>query len=146
MLGCAVASNALRPPWTVGLCDPHQAPLSMGFFRPEYFWSCPSPGDLPNPGIKPRSPALQADSLLAEANKCIKVCPASPEASNAACGATKREKGQGRQKLLRKKIAKLIHQNSSFQGKIKYVDSRDLGLRMSRPWSLHLIKLRASPF
>ena len=46
----------------------HQAPLSMGFSRQEY-WSglpFPSPGDLPNPGIKPRSPTLQADSLLSE--------------------------------------------------------------------------------
>ena len=43
-------------------------PLSMGFSRPEY-WSglpFPSPGDLPNPGIEPGSPALQADSLLTE--------------------------------------------------------------------------------
>ena len=52
------------------LCNPiaHQAHLSMEFFRQEY-WSglpFPSPGDLPNPGIKPRSPALQADSLLTE--------------------------------------------------------------------------------
>ena len=41
---------------------------SMGFSRPEY-WSgqpFPSSGDLPNPGIEPRSPALQADSLTAE--------------------------------------------------------------------------------
>ena len=41
---------------------------SMGFSRPEY-WSgqpFPSPGALPNPGIEPRSPALQADSLPAE--------------------------------------------------------------------------------
>ena len=48
-------------PWTVA----GQAPLSMGFSRQEY-WSglpLPFPGDLPNPGIKPRSPALQADSL-----------------------------------------------------------------------------------
>ena len=40
----------------------------MEFSRPEY-WSgelFPSPGDLPNPGIKPRSPTLQADSLPAE--------------------------------------------------------------------------------
>ena len=40
----------------------------MGFSRQEY-WSglpFPSPGDLPNPGIEPRSPALQADSLLSE--------------------------------------------------------------------------------
>ena len=46
----------------------HQAPLSMGFSRKEY-WSgspCPSPGDLPDPGIKPRSPALQADALPSE--------------------------------------------------------------------------------
>ena len=41
---------------------------SMGFSRPEYWsgQSFPSPGDLPNPGIKPRSPALQADSLPAK--------------------------------------------------------------------------------
>ena len=51
-------------PWTVA----HQAPLSMGFSRQEY-WSevpFPPPGDLPNPGIKPESPALQADSLPSE--------------------------------------------------------------------------------
>ena len=51
-------------PW-IGAC---QLPLSMGFSRQEY-WSglpLPSPGDLPSPGIKPRSPALQADSLLSE--------------------------------------------------------------------------------
>ena len=45
-----------------------QAPLSFGFSRQEY-WSglpFPSPGDLPDPGIKPGSPALQADSLLSE--------------------------------------------------------------------------------
>ena len=49
-------------PWTVA----SQAPLSMGFSQQEY-WSglpCPSPGDLPHPGIKPASPALQSDSLL----------------------------------------------------------------------------------
>ena len=50
------------------LCDPiaRQTPLSLGFSRQEY-WSglpFPSPGDLPDPGIEPRSPALQADSLL----------------------------------------------------------------------------------
>ena len=51
------------------LCDPKyigcQAPLSMGFSRQEY-WSglpFPSAGDLPNPGIQPGSPILQADSL-----------------------------------------------------------------------------------
>ena len=51
-------------PWTVA----RQAPLSMGFSRQEY-WSrlpFPSPGDLPNPGIEPQSPALQADALSSE--------------------------------------------------------------------------------
>ena len=46
----------------------HQPPLSMVFSRQEY-WSgspCPPPGDLPNPGNKPRSPTLQVDSLLPE--------------------------------------------------------------------------------
>ena len=50
--------------WTVAL----QAPLSIEFSKQEY-WSglpFPSPGGLPNPGIEPRSPALQADSLPAE--------------------------------------------------------------------------------
>ena len=51
-------------PWTVA----HQAPPSMGLFRQEY-WSglpFPSPGDLPDPGIEPRPPALQADALTSE--------------------------------------------------------------------------------
>ena len=51
-------------PWTVA----HQAPPSMGFSRQEY-WSglpFPSPGDLPNPGIEPRSPSLQAEALTSE--------------------------------------------------------------------------------
>ena len=51
-------------PWPV----PHQAPLSMGFSRQEY-WSglpCPPPGDLPSSGMKPGSPTLQADSLPPE--------------------------------------------------------------------------------
>ena len=50
--------------WTVAC----QAPLSMGISRRES-WSglpFPSPKDLPHPGIKPGSPALQADSLLTE--------------------------------------------------------------------------------
>ena len=50
--------------WTVAC----KTPLSMGFSRQEY-WSglpFPSSGDRPNPGIEPRSPALQTDSLLVE--------------------------------------------------------------------------------
>ena len=51
-------------PWTVA----HQAPLSIEFSRQEY-WSglpFPLPGDLPNPGIEPGSPALRADALPSE--------------------------------------------------------------------------------
>ena len=51
-------------PWTVA----YQASPSMGFSRQEY-WSglpFPSPGDLPNPGIKPGSPTFQADALTSE--------------------------------------------------------------------------------
>ena len=57
--GSAVSDSV--NPWTVA----RQAPLSMGFSRQEY-WSglpFPSPGDLPDPGIEPRSPTLQADAL-----------------------------------------------------------------------------------
>ena len=64
-------------PWTVA----HQAPPSMGFSRQEY-WSglpFPFPGDLPDPGIEPRFPALQADALPSEllgkpvSNTCTKL-------------------------------------------------------------------------
>ena len=51
-------------PWTAA----YQAPPSMGFSRQEC-WSglpFPSPGDLPDPGIEPGSPALQADALPSE--------------------------------------------------------------------------------
>ena len=51
-------------PWTVA----YQTSLSMGFSRQEYWRGLPfpSPGDLPDPGIEPRSPALQADALTSE--------------------------------------------------------------------------------
>ena len=54
----------LVTPWTVA----HQAPLSMGFSRQEY-WSglpCPSPGDIPNPGIKPGFPTLAGGFFTSE--------------------------------------------------------------------------------
>ena len=61
---CLIMSNFFATPWTVA----HQASLSMEVFRQEYLSGlpCPPPGDLPNPGIKLRSPALQVDSLLSE--------------------------------------------------------------------------------
>ena len=54
----------LETPWTIA----QEAPLSMGFSRQDYWSGLPflSPGDLPDPGIEPRSPALQAVSLQTE--------------------------------------------------------------------------------
>ena len=60
----SVVSDSFASPWTVAC----QTPLFMEFSRQKY-WSglpCPSPGDLPNLGIEPGSPALQADSLSTE--------------------------------------------------------------------------------
>ena len=51
-------------PWTIA----HQAPLSMGFPRQEYWSGLPflSPGNLPDPGIKPEFPALEGGLFTAE--------------------------------------------------------------------------------
>jgi len=61
--GRSVMSDSVTP-WTVA----RQVPLSMEFSRQVYLSGLPfpSPGDLPNSGIEPRSPTLQADSLLSE--------------------------------------------------------------------------------
>ena len=60
----AKSCPTLVTPWTVAC----QAPLSVGFSEQEYWSGLPfsSPGDLPDPGVKPGSPALQADNLLTE--------------------------------------------------------------------------------
>ena len=63
--------------WTVA----HQAPLSMGFSRQEY-WSglpCRPPGDFPNPRMQPRSPASQADSLPLRHQGGPPTSPSSPQ-------------------------------------------------------------------
>ena len=62
LLTCCIRLFAI--PWTVA----HQASLSVEFFRQEYWSELPSPpaGDLPDPGNKPGSPELQADSLPIE--------------------------------------------------------------------------------
>ena len=54
-------SDSFVTPWTVAC----QAPLSIGFSKQEYWIGLPfpSPGDLPDPGIEPGSPALQVDAL-----------------------------------------------------------------------------------
>ena len=60
-----VSHSVLSESFVTPRTGAHQAPLSMGFPRQEY-WSglpFPSPGDLPDPGIEPMSSALQADSL-----------------------------------------------------------------------------------
>ena len=61
MLSCFSCVQLFVTLWTVDC----QAPLPMGFSRQEY-WSglpCPPPGDLPDSGIEPTSPALQMDPL-----------------------------------------------------------------------------------
>ena len=65
--GCCLIAQSCQTLVTLWTIAP-QAPLAMGFSRQEY-WSglpFPSPGDLPDPGIEPRSPALEADSLPSE--------------------------------------------------------------------------------
>ena len=65
-------SNSFVTPWTAA----HQVPLYMEFPRQEY-WSrlpFPSPGDLPDSGIEPRSPALQADSRLSKPYRHTENC------------------------------------------------------------------------
>ena len=63
---CAYLLSRVRlfvTPWTVA----HQPPLSMGILQPRILeFSCPPQGDLPNPGVEPRSPALQVNSLSSE--------------------------------------------------------------------------------
>ena len=70
MLRCLVAvSDSFETPW-IAACP---APLSMEFPKQEY-WNglpFPSPADLPDPGIEPRSPALQVDALAFEPHQGI---------------------------------------------------------------------------
>ena len=63
LFSCSVMSNSVTP-WTVAC----QAPLSMGFPRQEYWSGLPfsPPGDLPDPGIKPASPALAGGFFTAQ--------------------------------------------------------------------------------
>ena len=56
-------------PWTIA----YQAPLSMGFSRQEYLsgLSFPSPGDLPDPGIEPKSPAFAGEFFTTSTTKLL---------------------------------------------------------------------------
>ena len=83
----------LCDPWTVA----YQAPLSMGFSRQEY-WSglpFPSPGDLPDPGIKPRSPTLQVDALTSASPGKPQNQHGDPQNPQKALMAGTREQGDG---------------------------------------------------
>ena len=74
-VGRLVLSDSVIP-WTIA----HWAPLFMGFSRQEY-WSWlpfPFPGGLPNPGMEPRSPALQADFLTLPLGDIIYIPQNSP--------------------------------------------------------------------
>ena len=83
---CLIAQLCLTfcTPWSVG----RQAPPSMGFSGQEYWSGLPfsTPGDLPDPGIEPISPALQADSLLlshrGSPKKAIRVLKIAPRYAN----------------------------------------------------------------
>ena len=72
----------------------HQAPLSMGFSRQEYWRGlpCPLPRDLPNPGIEPRSPKLQADSLPSEPPGKPTVCHRGYKTTRIPCAKIKLKK------------------------------------------------------
>ena len=94
MLGvskCKVATHA-KSLSCVQLCVTpctiaHQASLSMGIFRQEY-WSgllCPPPGTLPDPGIKPVAPEFQVDSLLLSHHSCPKVAITSAKMTSMSC-------------------------------------------------------------
>ena len=95
---CKLLSHAqlFATPWTVA----HQAPLSMRFSRQGY-WSglpFPSPGDLPDLGIEPGSPALQADSLPTELQGKPEIEPRSPTLQADSLPAEPQEKPQGQSK------------------------------------------------
>ena len=81
-------------PWTAAC----QAPLSMEFSRQEYWRGLPClpPGDLPNPGIAPSSPTLQADSLLIEppGKPCI-FCTSPRPTSHSRVSASRRPQPAG---------------------------------------------------
>ena len=95
---CSVVSVFVTP-WTVAC----QAPLSMEFSRQEYWsgLSLPFPGDLPDPGTEPRSPALQADSLITKLRGnpfSYNTCPLkflSKKQANQTVGVVKERKKRG---------------------------------------------------
>ena len=82
---CSVMSKSFATPWIVA----HQAPLSMGFSRKKILeWlAIPFTRGLPDPGIEPESPALQANSSLFEPNREFKGFPCGSVGKESACNA-----------------------------------------------------------
>ena len=71
LLSCSVVPNSVTM-WTVA----YQAPVTMGFSRPEY-WSgvpFPTPGDIPNPGIEPTFLASPALAAVFQSLSCVQLC------------------------------------------------------------------------
>ena len=76
---CLVVQSCLTDSTTLWTIVHHQVPLSLGFFRQEY-WSglpFPSPGDLADPGTESMSPVLQADSLPLSHQGSLNICTGS---------------------------------------------------------------------
>ena len=107
-------------PWTVA----HQAPQSMKFSRQEYWRGLPfpSPGDLPNPGMEPRSPALQADALPSEPPGKPKdlVLSVSPSSVGLPSTAKQKKKWRGHtrivSKILPRRLEGILNLNSVARG------------------------------
>ena len=96
-------------PWTIA----YQAPPSMEFSRQEY-WSrlpFPSPGDLPDPGIKPRSPTLQADALPSEPPG-----KPAPSLSTGKCKVKRWDRGERRAKSMSRSPVPLPSECSHVRG------------------------------
>ena len=122
-------------PWTVA----RQAPLFMEFSRQEY-WSglpFPSPGYIPNPGIEPRSPALEVDSLLSESPGKPFEPPGSPAREETYILILKKLRNSqwsfsGRRLLLGRKV--MTNLDSTLK-------TRDITL----PTKVHLVKAKVFP-
>ena len=90
MLSCFSRVWLFATPSTVA----GEAPLCMGFSRQEYWRGLPRPlpGDLPNPGMEPRSPKLQADSLPSEPPGNPTVCHRGYKTTRIPCAKIKLKK------------------------------------------------------
>ena len=131
MFSLSVVSNSL---WPHGLYSARLLCL-WGFSRQEY-WSrfpCPPPGDLPNPGIKPRFPALGMDALPAEP-------PGKPK--NTGVGSPSLLQGNFLTQELNQGLlhCRWILYQLSYQGSPVWLDHRQANSRSSNEYLLNLIE------